>query len=138
MPEVAEHPPRQARCGTLASGATGLKASYEYVVHELGAAGRGRVVIAHLGNGASMAAVRDGRAVETRRGSRRRAVSDGNAPAIRSGRAAAPARDGAVRRRRHDAGIEGVRLLVPGLSADVRKLAARERNPDAALAIAMF
>src|SRR5712664_752140 len=34
-------------------------------VFELGAASRGRVVIAHLGSGASMAAVHDGRSVET-------------------------------------------------------------------------
>ena len=42
--------------------------SYEYVVEHLGPAARGRVVIAHLGNGASMAAVRDGRPVDTSMG----------------------------------------------------------------------
>jgi acetate kinase len=42
--------------------------SYEYVMEHLGPAGRGRVVIAHLGNGASMAAVRDGRAMDTTMG----------------------------------------------------------------------
>lgn len=42
--------------------------SYEYVVSALGDAARGRVVIAHLGNGASLAAVRDGRSVDTTMG----------------------------------------------------------------------
>jgi acetate kinase len=42
--------------------------SYEYVLERLGPAGRGRVVIAHLGSGASMAAVREGRAVDTTMG----------------------------------------------------------------------
>ncbi|NIR30850.1 MAG: acetate/propionate family kinase [Gammaproteobacteria bacterium] len=47
--------------------------SCEYVLEELrtregSAAARGRIVIAHLGNGASMTAVRDGRGVETSMG----------------------------------------------------------------------
>jgi acetate kinase len=42
--------------------------SYEYVVSEVGAAALGRAVIAHLGNGASMAAVREGRSVDTTMG----------------------------------------------------------------------
>ncbi len=47
--------------------------SYEFVVEDLQrreglAATRGRLVVAHLGNGASMAALRDGRSVETTMG----------------------------------------------------------------------
>lgn len=46
--------------------------SYEYVVQALGSFGegpaRGRTIIANLGNGASMCAVRDGRSVETTMG----------------------------------------------------------------------
>lgn len=42
--------------------------SYEYVVEHLGPAAQGRVVIAHLGNGASLAAVRDGRPIDTSMG----------------------------------------------------------------------
>lgn len=42
--------------------------SYEYVVGALGADELGRAVIAHLGNGASMAAVHQGRSVETTMG----------------------------------------------------------------------
>src|SRR5439155_370337 len=69
MPEVAQHLPLPHAlwdAGIRRYGFHGL--SYEYVVHELGAARRGRLVIAHLGSGASMAAVRDGRAVETTMG----------------------------------------------------------------------
>ena len=42
--------------------------SYEYVVGAVGAAELGRGVIAHLGNGASMVAVREGRSVDTTMG----------------------------------------------------------------------
>jgi acetate kinase len=42
--------------------------SYEYVVATLGAATLGRAVIAHLGNGCSLAAVRDGTSVDTTMG----------------------------------------------------------------------
>jgi acetate kinase len=42
--------------------------SYEYVVATVGAHALGRAVLAHLGAGASMAAVRDGRAVDTTMG----------------------------------------------------------------------
>lgn len=47
--------------------------SYEYVVEHLrhravGAGAAGRLIVAHLGNGASMAAIRDGRSVETTMG----------------------------------------------------------------------
>jgi acetate kinase len=42
--------------------------SYEYVVAEVGAGPLGRAVLAHLGNGASMTAVRDGRSVDTTMG----------------------------------------------------------------------
>jgi len=42
--------------------------SYEYVIQKAGASTLGRAVIAHLGNGASMAAVRDGAPVDTTMG----------------------------------------------------------------------
>ncbi len=42
--------------------------SYEYVVSQLGERAKGRVVIAHLGSGASMAAIRDGKSVDTTMG----------------------------------------------------------------------
>ena len=42
--------------------------SYEYITRRLGARVSGRVVIAHLGNGASLAALSDGRSIETTMG----------------------------------------------------------------------
>ncbi len=42
--------------------------SYEYVVESLGSKALGRAVLAHLGSGASMVAVRDGRAIDTTMG----------------------------------------------------------------------
>ena len=47
--------------------------SYEYLMSELdridgGAAGRGRIILAHLGNGASLAAVQDGKPIDTSMG----------------------------------------------------------------------
>jgi acetate kinase len=59
-------PERDDRAGLRRYGFHGL--SYEYVVDEVGATTLGRAVLAHLGNGASMAAVRDGRSVDTTMG----------------------------------------------------------------------
>src|SRR5262245_147712 len=42
--------------------------SYEYIVETLGTATTGRVIIAHLGNGVSLAAVRDGQPLDTTMG----------------------------------------------------------------------
>ena len=59
--------PRElADAGVRRYGFHGL--SYEYVVHALGADTLGRAVIAHLGNGASLAAIADGRSVDTTMG----------------------------------------------------------------------
>jgi acetate kinase len=74
MPRVAKLlpiPRRYARQGVLRMGFHGL--SYQYLLGELlrvgdEAATRGRVVLAHLGNGASLAAVRDGVSVDTSMG----------------------------------------------------------------------
>jgi acetate kinase len=69
MPAVAQHLPlpRALRAkGIQRYGFHGL--SYEYVVATIGAATLGRAVIAHLGNGASLAAVRDGLPVDTTMG----------------------------------------------------------------------
>ena len=54
------------RLGLRRYGFHGL--SYEYVVSLVGAKALGRAVIAHLGSGASMAAVRDGASVDTTMG----------------------------------------------------------------------
>lgn len=73
MPAVARAyplPPEYADAGVMRYGFHGL--SYEYIIGALQAidatAARGRVVIAHLGNGASMAAVRGGVGIETTMG----------------------------------------------------------------------
>ncbi len=69
MPEVARRFPLPAsfhEAGVVRYGFHGL--SYEYIVSALGPEAKGRVIIAHLGNGASMAAVRDGRPVDTTMG----------------------------------------------------------------------
>jgi acetate kinase len=69
MPAVAQRLPlpRAFRAkGIQRYGFHGL--SYEYVVATLGRATLGRAVIAHLGNGASLAAVRDGLPVDTTMG----------------------------------------------------------------------
>ena len=73
MPRVARLfalPRRFAEAGVLRYGFHGL--SYEYVIGELRAlnpeAAAGRILIAHLGNGASMVAVRSGESVDTTMG----------------------------------------------------------------------
>jgi acetate kinase len=69
MPDVAQRLPFPRDLwdsGLRRFGYHGL--SYEYVVQALGADAMGRSVIAHLGNGASLAAVRDGRSVDTTMG----------------------------------------------------------------------
>ena len=69
MPETAWHLPLPAALsnrGIRRYGFHGL--SYEYVVRTLGADTLGRAVLAHLGNGASLAAVHDGRSVHTTMG----------------------------------------------------------------------
>jgi acetate kinase len=69
MPEVAQRFPLPRELwydGVRRYGFHGL--SYEYIVTTLGAEAHGRMVIAHLGNGASLAAVRNGRSIDTTMG----------------------------------------------------------------------
>jgi len=68
LPRVAQLlpiPRRYDRAGVRRLGFHGL--SYTYLMEELGRLGAdgGRIVLAHLGSGASMAAVKDGRPVDT-------------------------------------------------------------------------
>ena len=71
LPRVAQLipiPRRYEAQGVMRYGFHGL--SYTYLMQELeriagAVAARGRVILAHLGNGASMAAVRDGRCIDT-------------------------------------------------------------------------
>jgi acetate kinase len=133
-------PEREDREGLRRYGFHGL--SYEYVVAEVGAATLGRAVLAHLGNGASMAAVRDGRSVDTTMGF---SPTGGLVMGTRLGDADpgllvhwlqpgrdAKALDDLVNRR---SGLLGV----SGTTADVRDLLARrDSDPRAALAIDVF
>ncbi len=73
MPRVAKLlpiPRRYAAKGVERYGFHGL--SYAYLMEELRridpAAAKGRVILAHLGNGASLAAVRDGKSIDTSMG----------------------------------------------------------------------
>jgi acetate kinase len=70
MPIVAQRLPLSRRLwgeGIQRYGFHGL--SYEYIVATLGTAAiKGRILIAHLGNGASLAAVRDGQPMDTTMG----------------------------------------------------------------------
>jgi len=69
MPEVARRlpiPERFAEAGIRRYGFHGL--SYEYVMSVLGEHRPSRIVIAHLGNGASLVAVSEGRSIDTTMG----------------------------------------------------------------------
>ncbi|MCU1286062.1 MAG: Acetate kinase [Acidobacteriales bacterium] len=71
LPPVARHfalPHELVEKGVLRYGFHGL--SFEFVVQELSSRGKlpGRLIIAHLGNGASLAAVKDGQSIDTSMG----------------------------------------------------------------------
>lgn len=69
MPPRAAHlalPQRYADAGVIRYGFHGL--SYESLAHRLGAGLPGRAVFAHLGNGSSVCALRDGKSVDTSMG----------------------------------------------------------------------
>ncbi|HLW02859.1 MAG TPA: acetate/propionate family kinase [Ktedonobacterales bacterium] len=148
MPRVAQiyALPRQlADEGVLRYGFHGL--SYEYILRALRAedpiAAAGRVIVAHLGNGASMAAMWQGASVETTMGF---SPTGGLVMGTRSGDLdpgallyllQARGMDGATLNQivNHQAGLLGV----SGTSADMRDLLDREAtDPRAAEAIALF
>ncbi len=69
LPEIAQRFPLPRNLwdhGVRKYGFHGL--SYEYILDVLGKAAMGRTIIAHLGNGASMAAVQDGQPLDTTMG----------------------------------------------------------------------
>src|SRR5713226_3646170 len=141
MPRVAQLyglPRELADEGILRYGFHGL--SYEYIAGE---APRGRVIAAHLGNGASLAAIRDGVSVDTSMGF---TPTGGITMGTRSGdvdptvvlylireKKVPPARVGALVN--EHAGLLGL----SGISSDMHDLLAKEKeNPAAAEAIAVF
>ncbi len=117
--------------------------SYEYVVSAIGADRLGRAVIAHLGNGASLAAVRDGISVDTTMGL---TPTGGVMMGTRAGdldpglllylmRERGLEVDDLERLVSHESGLLGV----SGTTADMRTLlAARAHDARAADAVAMF
>lgn len=144
MPEVAQRfalPAQYWDEGVLRYGFHGL--SYEYIVKALGPAAAGRVVIAHLGNGASMAAVKGGQPLDTTMGF---TPTGGFMMGTRSGdldpgvllylmREKAYNAERIEQLVNHEAGLLGV----SGLSSDMRTLLEqRESQPAANLAVDMF
>lgn len=122
--------------------------SYTFLMEELrrldgDAAARGRVILAHLGSGASMAAVKDGVGIDTSMGF---TPAAGLPMSTRSGDLdpgvfAFLARQGSLRAEQidhllnHESGLLGV----SGISGDIRDLLAREETePAAAEAVAFF
>ncbi len=148
MPEIAQRFPLPRSLwneGVFRYGFHGL--SYEYIVTRLreGSVGEadGRLIIAHLGNGASMAAVQEGKGIETTMGF---TPAAGLIMSTRSGdldpgvllylleekNRSASTLHYLVNQR---AGLMGV----SGSSSDMRDLLAREADdPHAAQAVAMF
>jgi acetate kinase len=144
MPETAQRLPLPRGlfdAGVRRYGYHGL--SYEYVVQTLGEDARGRVIIAHLGNGSSLVALRDGRPIDTTMGF---TPTGGVMMGTRSGDLdpgvllhllGRPGWDGAriARLVNREAGLLGV----SGLSADMRRLLElRQADPRADQAIGMF
>ncbi len=148
MPRVARLyalPRRFAEAGVLRYGFHGL--SCEYVMEELRAAdpaeADGRVIIAHLGNGASLTAVRGGVGLDTTMGF---TPTGGLVMGTRSGDLDPGVLIHLLRSRESDSGVLGdlvtrkAGLLgVSGTSADMRDLLALEEDdPRAAEAIDLF
>ena len=149
MPRIARLlpiPRRYQGQGVVRYGFHGL--SYAYLMEELArVAGAevaaGRVVLAHLGNGASLAAVKGGRSIDTTMGF---TPASGLVMSTRSGDldpgvVSFLAREGELtvaqfdRMVNHEAGLLGVSEL----SSDMKELLAREaEDPRAADAVALF
>ena len=144
MPHVAKLlpiPRKYSAKGVERYGFHGL--SYAYLVEELGPAARGRVILAHLGNGASLAAVRDGHGIDTTMGFTPTAglVMSTRTGDLDPGVAYYLARTQNVSGARfhqmvnHESGLLGV----SGTSSDVRDLEARQAaDPHAAAALELF
>ncbi|MGK2924235.1 MAG: acetate/propionate family kinase [Lysobacterales bacterium] len=148
MPRVAKLlpiPRRYAAKGVERYGFHGL--SYAYLIEEISrldpAAAKGRVILAHLGNGASLAAVRHGKSIDTSMGFTPTAglVMSTRTGDLDPGLVYYLARTGRMTSAQfqqmvnHDSGLLGV----SGTSSDVRDLLAREAGDvRAAEAVALF
>ena len=149
MPRVAKLlpiPRRYEARGVQRYGFHGL--SYAYLMRELeqaagATAARGRVILAHLGNGASMAAVRDGQSIDTTMAFTPAAglVMSARSGDLDPGLVAYFVRnEGMTARQFNDmVNTQSGLLGVSETSPDVRDLLAREeRDPRAAEALALF
>jgi acetate kinase len=144
MPDVAQRLPLARQFwdqGIRRYGFHGL--SYEYIVAALSTAVQGRVIIAHLGNGASLAAVLNGQPVDTTMGF---TPIGGLMMGTRSGDLDPGVLIHLVRQNAYDSGqLDGAvneqagLLGVSGMSPDMKALLdAREREPRAAQAVELF
>jgi acetate kinase len=145
LPEVAQRFPLPRKLfdeGLRRYGFHGL--SYEYVLQELGLAAKGRrLIIAHLGHGASLAAVKDGLPVDTSMGF---TPTAGVMMGTRTGDLDPGILIYLLREKRYDAAKlehlldeESGLLGVSELSSDVKTLLAkRQSDSRAEQAIAMF
>ena len=143
LPAVARHLPLPASLyeqGIRRYGFHGL--SYEYVVSSLGPTLGRRAIIAHLGSGASMAAVKEGEAVDTTMGL---TPAGGFMMGTRTGDLdpgvlfhlldIGYSQSDLDRMLNHESGLLGV----SGTTADMRTLLARRgSDPRASLAVEMF
>ena len=148
MPRVAKLlpiPRRYIAKGVVRYGFHGL--SYTYLMEELAridsCAAKGRVILAHLGNGASLAAVKNGRSVDTSMGFTPTAGllmgtrSGDMDPGVLFYLARSEGKTAAQLNRmlNHESGLRGVSAT----ASDVRDLLAREAtDPRAAEALALF
>ncbi len=144
MPEVAQRfalPHDLWHEGIRRYGFHGL--SYEYIVATLGAASQDRLVIAHLGNGASLAAVHHGQPLDTTMGF---TPTGGVMMGTRSGDLdpgvllhLMHAKGYDVRQIEHLVNHQAGLLGVSGISPDMQTLIEqREHEPHAAQAIELF
>jgi acetate kinase len=144
MPEVAQRLPLSSDlwdAGIRRYGFHGL--SYQYIVATLGSAVQGRVVIAHLGNGASLAAVLDGQPMDTTMGF---TPAGGLMMGTRSGDLDPGVLIHLMREKAYDArrldelvNEQAGLLGVSGISPDMKTLLdQRERDSRAAQAVELF
>jgi acetate kinase len=144
MPELAQRLPLPRRFwedGLRRYGFHGL--SYEFILSELGEAAGSRTIIAHLGNGASMVALRDGAPIDTTMGF---TPAGGFMMGTRSGdidpgvivylmREKGLTADEIDQLVNHQSGLLGV----SGIAADMKTLLERSAtSPDAKLAVDLF
>ncbi len=144
MPEIAQRLPLPRYFwdeGLRRYGFHGL--SYEYIIHSLGQNAKGRIIIAHLGNGSSLAAVQDGVPMDTTMGL---TPTGGLMMGTRSGDLDPSILIYLMRQKNYDPNeldhilnYESGILGVSGLSSDMKVLIQKSSDePNAAQAIDMF